>query len=133
MPRLPAPLIAVAAGIAALGLFGLPSNRSGTCRKASQPSSRPTSRSSRHSGPARSGIALMSFAETIAVARAFAQTGEPAPRANQELLATGLASAAGSVFGSMPAGGRHVADRAEPPGGERARRSPQSSRRCSRS
>jgi MFS superfamily sulfate permease-like transporter len=47
----------------------------------------------------------MSFAETIAVARAFASGGEPPPRANQELFATGLACAAGGVFGAIPAGG----------------------------
>jgi len=55
--------------------------------------------------PAAAGIALMSFTETIAVGRAFAAPGEPRPAPNRELLATGLASAAGGLFGAMPAGG----------------------------
>jgi MFS superfamily sulfate permease-like transporter len=55
--------------------------------------------------PAALGIALMSFTETIAVGRAFATSDEPTPRPNTELLATGVASAAGAFVGSMPAGG----------------------------
>ncbi len=55
--------------------------------------------------PAAAGIALMSVAETIAVGRAFAAPGEPRPAPNRELLATGLASAAGGLIGALPAGG----------------------------
>jgi MFS superfamily sulfate permease-like transporter len=55
--------------------------------------------------PAAVGIALMSFAETIAVGRAFAAPGEPRPAPNRELIATGLASAAGGLIGALPAGG----------------------------
>jgi MFS superfamily sulfate permease-like transporter len=55
--------------------------------------------------PGALGIALMSFTETIAAGRAFAQGGEPPPMANQELLATGLANAGGALLGSMAAGG----------------------------
>jgi MFS superfamily sulfate permease-like transporter len=51
------------------------------------------------------GIALMSFTESIASARAFAQPGEPRPLANRELLATGAANLAGGFFGAMPCGG----------------------------
>jgi sulfate permease, SulP family len=47
----------------------------------------------------------MSFTETIAAGRAFARTDEPALRANQELLATGLANAGGAFLGAMAAGG----------------------------
>jgi MFS superfamily sulfate permease-like transporter len=47
----------------------------------------------------------MSFTETIAAGRAFAQSGEPLPSANRELLATGLANAGGALLGAMPAGG----------------------------
>src|SRR5262249_6178072 len=50
------------------------------------------------------GIALMSFTETIAAGRAFARGDEPRPSANRELLASGLANAAGALLGSMPAG-----------------------------
>jgi len=55
--------------------------------------------------PGAAGIALMSFTETIAAGRAFAQSGEPAPRPNRELLATGLANAGGALLGAMAAGG----------------------------
>jgi MFS superfamily sulfate permease-like transporter len=51
------------------------------------------------------GIALMSFTETIAVGRGFATSEEPPVRANQELLATGLANAGGALLGAMPGGG----------------------------
>jgi Sulfate permease and related transporters (MFS superfamily) len=47
----------------------------------------------------------MSFTETIAAGRAFASTDEPPIRANQELLATGVANVGGAFFGAMPAGG----------------------------
>ncbi|HEU5136686.1 MAG TPA: SulP family inorganic anion transporter [Steroidobacteraceae bacterium] len=47
----------------------------------------------------------MSFTETAAVGRAFVAQGEPAPRPNTELFATGAANAAGALLGSMPAGG----------------------------
>jgi len=55
--------------------------------------------------PGALGIALMSFTETIAAGRAFAKSGEPLPRPNQELLATGFANAGGAFLGAMPAGG----------------------------
>jgi len=51
------------------------------------------------------GIALMSFTETIAVGRAFAGAEESPPRANRELLATGLATVGGAFLGAMAAGG----------------------------
>ncbi|MBW8837255.1 MAG: STAS domain-containing protein, partial [Burkholderia sp.] len=55
--------------------------------------------------PAAAGIALMSFTESIAAARAFAQASEPRPAPNRELLALGLANAAGGLLGAMPSGG----------------------------
>ena len=47
----------------------------------------------------------MSFTETIAAGRAFAAGSDPRPAANRELVATGLANAAGGLLGAMPAGG----------------------------
>jgi MFS superfamily sulfate permease-like transporter len=47
----------------------------------------------------------MSFTETIAAGRAFARKDEPAPRADRELLATGLANVGGALVGAMPGGG----------------------------
>jgi MFS superfamily sulfate permease-like transporter len=55
--------------------------------------------------PAAAGIALMSFTESVAAARAFRGQGEPALVPNQELLATGLANVGGGLFGAMPGGG----------------------------
>jgi len=55
--------------------------------------------------PGALGIALMSFTETIAAGRAFARNDEPPLRANQELLATGLANAGGALLGAMAVGG----------------------------
>jgi SulP family sulfate permease len=47
----------------------------------------------------------MSFTETVASGRAFARNGEQAPRADRELLATGLANVGGALLGAMPGGG----------------------------
>jgi len=55
--------------------------------------------------PDAAGIALMSFTETIAAGRAFAESGEPRPRPNRELLATGFGNLIGGFFGAMPSGG----------------------------
>src|SRR5262249_21356329 len=104
----PAPLIAVASGIAATSLFDLPAHGVGTVGHV--PTGWP---SVVLPGPAlieplwppALGIALMSFTETIAAGRAFAESGEPTPRANRELLATGLSNAGGAFLGAMPAGG----------------------------
>jgi sulfate permease, SulP family len=55
--------------------------------------------------PAAAGIALISFTESIAAARAFQRPTDPNIDANRELLALGAANAAGAFIGSMPAGG----------------------------
>ena len=55
--------------------------------------------------PAAAGIALISFTESIAAARAFAAPGDPPVNANRELLALGAANAAGAFIGAMPSGG----------------------------
>ena len=47
----------------------------------------------------------MSFTETMAVGRAFAESGEPPVRPNRELVATGLATLGGALLGGMSAGG----------------------------
>lgn len=107
-PKLPAPLLAVAAGIALSGLFGLQSHGVETVGSLPQglPSfSRPNFHLIEQLWPGALGIALMSFTETIAAGRAFAVSGEPHPEANQELLATGLGNALGGLFGAMPGGG----------------------------
>src|SRR6478609_4123056 len=55
--------------------------------------------------PGALGIALMSFTESIAAARAFIAEDDPPLNANRELLASGAANLAGAFFGAMPAGG----------------------------
>jgi len=107
-PRSPAPLIAVAVAIAASGLLGLAS--AGVATVGSVPGGLPALTPPRldlvvQMWPAAAGIALMSFTETIAAARAFGAPGEPHPEPNQELLAVGLANFAGGWSGGMPAGG----------------------------
>jgi MFS superfamily sulfate permease-like transporter len=51
------------------------------------------------------GIALMSFTESIAAARAFAERDEPLPEPNRELFALGVANVGGGLLAAMPAGG----------------------------
>jgi sulfate permease, SulP family len=107
-PRAPAPLIAVALGIAGMGLLGL--HTLGVKSVGQIPQGLPSFYWPDFSlvadlWPGALGIAVMSFTETIAAGRAFAKSEEPPIRANQELLATGLANAGGALLGSMPAGG----------------------------
>lgn len=107
-PRAPAPLIVVAIGIAGVRLFGLQNYGVETVGQIPQglPSFTPPDLSLvARLWPAALGIALMSFTETIAAARAFATSEEPYLRPNQELAATGLANVGGALFGAMPAGG----------------------------
>ncbi len=106
--RAPAPLIAVAVGIASVGLLGLGAHGVESVGKI--PQGLPSLTSPDFSlvvelWPGALGIALMSFTETIAAGRAFATSEEPPLRPNRELLATGLANAGGAVLGAMPSGG----------------------------
>jgi high affinity sulfate transporter 1 len=108
LPRAPAPLIVVAIAIAGVQLFGLQAHGVETVGEIPQglPSlTFPDFSLAAQLWPGALGIALMSFTETIAAARAFAASEEPPLRPNQELLATGLANVAGAVLGAMPAGG----------------------------
>lgn len=107
-PKAPAPLVAVAAGIAAMQLLdlrGLGVEAVGKVPTGLPSPTLPDWHLVAQLWPAAAGIALMSFTESIAAARAFTDSGEPAPQANQELLATGAANAAGALLGAMPAGG----------------------------
>jgi high affinity sulfate transporter 1 len=107
-PRLPSPLLAVGGGIAASYLLGL--QASGVAVVGHIPGGlpglvRPDLSLLESLWPAAVGIALMSFTETIAAGRAFAAPGEPRPKPNQELVATGAANLLGGLFGAMPGGG----------------------------
>ena len=107
-PNVPAPLVAVAAGIAGAALLGL--KEKGIELVGHIPTGLPSVTLPDFSlakdlWSAAVGIALMSFSETIAAGRAFARSDEPAPRPNRELLATGAANAASAFLGAMPSGG----------------------------
>jgi high affinity sulfate transporter 1 len=107
-PRWPAPLIAVALAVAAIAVFGL--QEQGVELVGAIPAGLPAFKVpelalANQLWPGALGIALMSFTETIAVGRAFTGSGEPTPRPNAELLATGAANVVGAFLGSMPAGG----------------------------
>ena len=55
--------------------------------------------------PGALGIALISFVESIAAARAFVEQDEPMVDANRELLALGSANLVGGFFQAYPGGG----------------------------
>ncbi len=107
-PRAPAPLVAIALGIAASGLFALHTlgvETLGHIPKGLPAFTPPSLDLVEQLWPGALGIALMSFTETIAAARAFAGRGEPRPEPNQELVATGFGNIAGGLLSGMPAGG----------------------------
>jgi SulP family sulfate permease len=108
LPKSPAPLLAVAVGIAASAVVGL--EATGVSVVGAIQGGFPVPRLPRISlleamWPAAAGIALISFTESIAAARAFVGPADPPVDANRELLALGAANAAGAFIGSMPAGG----------------------------
>ena len=105
LPRWPAPLIALAGAIAGVALLGLNVQTVGKVPTGLPSITLPQLSLIGSLWPAALGIALMSFTETIAAGRAFAAPGDPSLQPNRELLATGLANAAGALLGSMSSGG----------------------------
>ncbi len=106
--KLPAPLIAIAAAVGASWWFALQDH--GVSTVGFIPVGLPSLVMPDWSlfialVPGSLGIALMSYTETIAAGRAFAEQGDPRIQPNRELLATGLANVGGAFFGAMPAGG----------------------------
>ncbi len=107
-PRAPAPLVAVAGGIAATLLLGLPSHGVevvGAIHGGLPRFALPDLALAKHLAPAAVGIALMSFVESIAAGRSFVRHEEMRPNPNRELFALGMSNAAGGFFHCMPAGG----------------------------
>lgn len=107
-PHSPAPLVAVGGSIAASWYFGL--HDQGVSIVGMIPQGLPSLTLPDRSLveqllPGALGIALMSFTESIAAGRAFADKADPQIKANRELIATGLANLGGALFGAMPAGG----------------------------
>jgi high affinity sulfate transporter 1 len=108
VPRAPAPLVAIGVAIAASAAMTL--NEAGLAVVGAVAGDlpslvRPNLQIASIIWPAAIGIALMSFTESIAAARAFAAPGEPRPRPNRELFALAAANVAGGLLGAMPAGG----------------------------
>lgn len=107
-PHSPAPLLAVAVGIALswfAGLEALGVSTVGFIPQSLPSITLPSLGLVQELLPGALGIALMSFTETIAAGRAFAAPPDPPIRPNRELLATGAANLAGGFFGAMSAGG----------------------------
>jgi high affinity sulfate transporter 1 len=107
-PKVPAPLVTVAVGIAIAAFAGVEQmgiQLVGKVQAGLPPFALPDLSLVEQLWPGALGIALMSFVETAAAGRAFALPGDPRPRANQELVALGAANLAGSLFQIMPAGG----------------------------
>jgi high affinity sulfate transporter 1 len=107
-PRVSAPLVWVALSIAASSAFGL--DALGVKSIGAVPSGLPSLAWPDLSlavqvWPAALGIALMSFTESVAAARAFKQRADPPVNANQELLAVGAACLVSAMVGGMAAGG----------------------------
>ena len=108
MPKVPAPVLVVAAAIASANLLNLQHRGVelvGRIPQGVPPLIRPDLPLVSVLWPGALGIALMSFTETLAAGRAFARKDEPTPRADRELLATGLANITGAFLGAMPSGG----------------------------
>ncbi|WP_280514690.1 SulP family inorganic anion transporter [Alsobacter metallidurans] len=107
-PGAPAPLLSVAAAILASWALGLSASGVGTVGfipKGLPSLTPPDLTLVRDLLPGAFGIALMSFTETIAAGRAFADQDDPPINANRELIATGAANLGGALLGAMPAGG----------------------------
>jgi high affinity sulfate transporter 1 len=107
-PHSPAPLVAIAGGITASWLLGLPElgvSSVGVVPQGLPALTLPDLALALQLLPGALGLALMSFTETIAAGRAFAARNDPVVHAGRELVATGAANLGGALFGAMPAGG----------------------------
>lgn len=108
VPRVPGPLVVVAAGIVLVALAHLDGH--GVALIAPVPSGIPLPGIPRLHDigallPGALAIAVMAFLETVAVGRGVRRSGEPQIDSDQELLANGMASVAGSFFHTLPPAG----------------------------
>lgn len=107
-PHSPAPLVVIGGAIFASWFWGLDTQgvaTVGLIPKGLPSLTLPDVNLVRQLLPGALGIALMSFTESIAAARAFVKNTEPPLNANRELIATGIANLGGGLFSAMPAGG----------------------------
>jgi SulP family sulfate permease len=108
VPRFPAPLVAIAVGVVVSVCIGLPGygvDVVGSIPQGLPSLTLPNIELVQQLWPGALGIALISFTQSIASARAFAERSEPRPEPNRELLATGIGNVVGGFFGAMPSGG----------------------------
>jgi sulfate permease, SulP family len=108
LPRVPASLVTVVAGITVTPLAGLDRlgiELVGTVQRGLPSFSLPDTSLFPDLWPAAVGIALMSFVETAAAGQAFRDANEPRPDMNRELLALGLNNLVGGFLKNMPSGG----------------------------
>lgn len=108
IPHSPAPLVGVTLGIAASALFGLKAmgvDTVGAIPPGLPQLTPPDTSLAPQLWAGALGIALISFTESVAAGRAFVQSGEKRPDANQELLALGVGNVLGGFTGAMPSGG----------------------------
>ncbi|MET0975307.1 MAG: SulP family inorganic anion transporter [Leifsonia sp.] len=108
LPRVPGPLIVVAAGILLVAFAGL--DDAGVELIAPVPQGFPPPRlpSFAHLGglvPGAVAIAIMALLESAAVARGIRKPGDTQIDSNQELLATGAANTIGAFFQTLPSAG----------------------------
>lgn len=107
-PRIPGPLIVVAAGILLAAYAGLPQHGVALIPQVAQGIPVPTLPSLQHIPdlvPGALAIALMAFLETLAVASSVRRPDEPAVDPNREISATGFAAILGALTHSLPPAG----------------------------
>jgi SulP family sulfate permease len=107
-PKLPAPLVWVGVSLLASGWFRLSAEGVklvGKVPSSLPPLSIPDLSFAASLVPIALGIALVSFVESAATARAFCRSEDPPIDANRELLAMAAANAASAVMGGMAACG----------------------------
>ncbi len=108
VPRVPGPLIVVAAGIALIAFTGLRDRGVALIAEVPQGIPLPGVPSLHDVAdllPGALAISVMAFLETVAVARGVRRSTEPQIDSDRELLAGGFASVAGSFFHSLPPAG----------------------------
>ncbi|MFG1785266.1 SulP family inorganic anion transporter [Rhodococcus oryzae] len=108
VPRIPGPLVVVAAGIALVAFAGLDGRGVELIAEVPQGIPLPGIPSLDDIGaliPGALAIAAMAFLETVSVARGVRRQGEPQIDSNQEMLANGVASVAGAFFHTLPPAG----------------------------
>ena len=119
LPKSPAPLLAVAVGIAASAVLGLEAagvSVVGTIQGGLPTLMLPRPALFEAMWPAAAGIALISFTESIAAARAFVATGGSAHRRESRTLCHRRRECRGRVHRLDARRRRHLADGGEPQG-----------------